>query len=329
MNLDNKPTYQQLGDLTHEGHLSAATFKRALILTGHIPNQSSWQKFINYLLLVLGAGFTVSGIFFFFAYNWDNLSHFAKFGLIEIAMIAAIALAQWFGLEQLPGKIALLVAAMLVGALFALFGQIYQTGADAYTLFLNWAILIIGWVIIGDLPLLWLGLLGLVNLTWGFYWSQVLGEQAWPPTLFSTTLILLNGLALAVWEIAQYLGWQSGRWANRLIATVTLFIATITMMYFIFEHYAYTHDRFINYAPFIYMGFITLILLSYSLAVRDLFMLTAAAFSVIVVNTAAVGDRLDIDCLTSLVISFVIIVQAAAAVTILRKIQLHWEVQTA
>jgi uncharacterized membrane protein len=43
-----------------------------------------------------------------------------------------------------------------VGVLQAVFGQIYETGADSYVLFLIWALLIIGWVAIGGYAPLWL-----------------------------------------------------------------------------------------------------------------------------------------------------------------------------
>ena len=43
----------------------------------------SWKVFLNLLFISLGVGFTVSGIIFFFAYNWTDLHKFAKMGLME------------------------------------------------------------------------------------------------------------------------------------------------------------------------------------------------------------------------------------------------------
>ena len=42
----------------------------------------------------------------------------------------------------------LTIAVLSVGALMALFGQTYQTGADPWQLFFNWAVVIIPFVLI-------------------------------------------------------------------------------------------------------------------------------------------------------------------------------------
>ncbi|MET0346849.1 MAG: DUF2157 domain-containing protein [Casimicrobiaceae bacterium] len=63
-----------------------------------------------------------------------------------------IALAVWRGLDTLPGKAALVVAALLVGALLALVGQVYQTGADRFELFAAWAVAIVAWVLVARMP---------------------------------------------------------------------------------------------------------------------------------------------------------------------------------
>ncbi|MET0204922.1 MAG: DUF2157 domain-containing protein [Casimicrobiaceae bacterium] len=60
-----------------------------------------------------------------------------------------IALAVWRGLDTLPGKAAL-VAALLAGALLALVGQVYQTGADTFELFAAWAVAIV--VLVARMP---------------------------------------------------------------------------------------------------------------------------------------------------------------------------------
>ncbi len=194
--LDTKATSSQLRGLAQKGYLDERALEYALAVAGYIPDRTAWQKFVNSLLLLLGAAFTLSGIFFFFAYNWADMHRFFKFGLIEAAIIGTVVIAWQQGLDRLPGKIALLMAAMLVGALFAVFGQVYQTGADAYTLFLNWMIFISGWVIIGAFPVLWLVWLILLNLSWGFYWFQVLDPEQWTFTLMFETFFLLNALAL-------------------------------------------------------------------------------------------------------------------------------------
>lgn len=170
-------TSDRLRLLARKGFLSEQGLNRALKIAGYRPDASAWEWFINYAFLLLGTAFVLSGIFFFFAYNWSNLAHLAKFGVIEVGLAAAAGVAYYQGLQRLVGQVALLVAAMLVGALLAVFGQSYQTGADAYQLFLTWAGLIFGWVAISAFGPLWFSWLVLLNLSLFFYWDQVVGQD--------------------------------------------------------------------------------------------------------------------------------------------------------
>lgn len=45
------------------------------------PSLQDWSRFVRILLLTLGIGFTIAGIIFFFAYNWEALPKFAKLSL--------------------------------------------------------------------------------------------------------------------------------------------------------------------------------------------------------------------------------------------------------
>ena len=83
--LELEATSDRLRLLAKNGLLSEKGLNRALTIAGYRPTGLGWEWFINYTLLLLGTAFTLSGIFFFFAYNWDDLSRLAKFGLIEAA----------------------------------------------------------------------------------------------------------------------------------------------------------------------------------------------------------------------------------------------------
>ena len=325
--LDIKTNLAQLRGLAEKGHLDADALEYALTVAGYVPDRAAWQRFTNVLLLLLGAAFTLSGIFFFFAYNWADMHHFLKFGLIEAAIVGAVIMAWQQGLDRLTGKTALLMAAMLVGALFAVFGQVYQTGADAYTLFLNWMLLISGWVIISAFPPLWLLWLALLNLTWGLYWGQVLDLE---PSLFIETLFLLNGLALLGAELAhqRLKSWRNIRWIPRVIATLTIFCLTVPMLMFIFDMGASANDLYLRLAPVLYIAGIILAILAYYKIVPDLFILALCVLSIIAVITSAVGQTLDamnIGSLSYIIISAVIILQAWIAVRLLRHVDDRWE----
>lgn len=157
-------------------------------------DQKSWQKFIQFFLMTLGVGFSVSGIIFFFAYNWANLDKFVKIGLIQGLLIVLVAVVLFSKLSLNLKNIILCGTSLLVGALFAVFGQIYQTGANAYDFFLAWTIFISLWTIISNFAPLWLIFLILVNTTFVLYTQQVATDWSWRPVTIS--LLLINSIAL-------------------------------------------------------------------------------------------------------------------------------------
>lgn len=134
--------------------------------------KTAWRKFITSLTLALGIGFSVSGVLFFFAYNWDDLSNFMKFGILEGLIIIGIALVLFTKLGDLIKKEILTGSIVLVGVLLAVFGQIYQTGADGYQLFLAWTALVALWVLVSKFAPAWLIFVLLLNFTYLLYTQQ-------------------------------------------------------------------------------------------------------------------------------------------------------------
>ena len=325
--MDLPATPARVRRLAQLGYLDRAALARGLWLTGAIPDRAGWARFLDYLLVALGALFFVSGLFFFVAYNWEDLPRFARFGILEGAILVITALAHWSGLSRIGGKIALTVAALLVGALLAVFGQEYQSGADSYTLFGNWALLIAGWVLIGCFDVLWGIWLGLLNLTLFLFWSQVYPGDQYPQP---ESIFLLNAVALLGWELmARRFTWWRYRWLQRVTAIVAfgaLLWPTLMVIFSLFDEY-YELPAIHLYAPLIYGIFLALFLLVYTRWRPDLFMVTVALFSVIVVLTALLGRSLsEVDeTLTYFVTGFSVILQAGVAVTILRRIAQRWE----
>ena len=325
--LEDQHMPEQLFELASAGLLNAKALRHGLRLVGHLPGQRDWQRFLDRLLLVLGALLLVSGAFFFFAYNWDALHRFARLGLVEAAILVTVGLAHYLGLHKLSGKVALLVAALLVGALLAVFGQAYQTGADSYTLFLMWMLLIVGWVAVGTFAPLWLLLLALANVTLVLYWDQVWSQDY---TLHFELLFLLNALALAVWEVARLRGfsWLQARWYARIVAVAALGWITMAVLTLIVEG-APTPAEMTSAewaAVVLYGAFWVVVLFVYQRYIRDLFVLTGAAVSLIAVITMFVAQRTDLHpTLLPFVLGVLVIGQAALAVTWLLRVQRKWE----
>lgn len=143
------------------------------------------------LFISLGVGFTVSGIIFFFAYNWNDLDKFLKIGLMQLLLAGSVAVVLHPKVSFQTRQIVLTGASLLVGALFAVFGQIYQTGANAYDFFLNWTIFIALWAIISQFPPLWLIFIALINTTFMLYSQQV---ADWMEVFVYTILFLFNSV---------------------------------------------------------------------------------------------------------------------------------------
>ncbi len=204
------------------GQLPAGSGLRAARLARVLPDPDDWPRFADRLFLWLGVLSLAFAVIFFIAYNWQGLGRFAKFALVEAALIVA-ALAAWrFGLDRLAGQAALFAAALLVGALLALVGQTYQTGADTYELFSAWAIAVLPLALLAGMPALWLLLLLLVDLAivtyfqtfHGVLWAFALTKDPMPWTLFG-----FNAAALVAWEAGgHWLDWLRAQWARRCVA---------------------------------------------------------------------------------------------------------------
>lgn len=193
--------------------------------------KSDWQHFLRLFLLTMGIGLASTGIIFFFAYNWENLHKFVKLGLIA-SLIIASSLIVIFSRLALPLKqIILTGAAILTGCLFAVFGQIYQTGADAYDLFLGWTILITIWVIVANFSPLWILYIALINTTIILYADQVAGN--WSLVLTCTILFLVNTLFVVAfrWLSSYRQVAKQANWFTHTIALAAVSCATIGLSF--------------------------------------------------------------------------------------------------
>ncbi|MEO7213490.1 DUF2157 domain-containing protein [Mucilaginibacter sp.] len=149
-------TRKQIHIVSKHSQWPAGGIKQTLHDEGIYANTGSWAKFIDVALLSLGVAFAVAGIIFFFAYNWHTLHKFAKLGIAQLLLLAAVLVVLFVKLPGLIKNIVLTGASVLVGLLFSVFGQIYQTGAEAYDFFLGWTVFILIWAIVAEFAPLWL-----------------------------------------------------------------------------------------------------------------------------------------------------------------------------
>ncbi|MGL6267015.1 MAG: DUF2157 domain-containing protein, partial [Chitinophagaceae bacterium] len=190
-----------------------------------------WQHFLRLFLLTMGIGFASAGIIFFFAYNWDNLHKFVKLGLVAFLIINSSLIVILSNFPLPIKQIILTGAVLLTGCFFAVFGQIYQTGADSYDLFLGWTILTTVWVIIANFSPLWLLYIALVNTTIILYADQV--AKDWSFVLICTILFILNTLFVVAFRCLSSFRQvvKQTYWFTHTIALAAVSFATIGLSY--------------------------------------------------------------------------------------------------
>ena len=202
---------------------------RYLEAVGVVRDDAFWGRWARNAVLAVAVGQLLAGIAFFFAFNWAELPPFAKLGLIQGGIVLCAAGA-WIGRRhQIAWEALLTAAAALVGVLLAVFGQIYQTGADAYTLFVGWGLLILPWVVLARaLPLwvLWLTVAGVGGFTYAVQVAIPLDRID-----AETTMVLLAAfyaVALLARELGARFGarfgfaWLQPLWLRRLLVFVVL-----------------------------------------------------------------------------------------------------------
>lgn len=311
----------QILEWAEQGAWAADRVDKALEVSGVTPDGAAWRRFVSALLLWLGALLVAAGVIFFFAYNWEALGRFAQLGLAEGLLVAAVIAAWAAGPDRTVGKVALFLAASLTGALLALVGQTYQTGADPFELFFYWALLIVPWAAVSRLPALWLLLVTLLNLAVGLYFQAFPGFLA---TVFGAGsaawfLTFLNVAALALWELAALRGipWMQDRWPARLLAALAGCAVTTLGLWAIFDVDDVGALAFVAYA-----GWHVATYAWYRRRVRDLFVLAGNVLSVIVFVAAALGNTMlrHADAGGFLLIAVVVIAMSAAGAWWLRRI---------
>ncbi len=328
--LDIIATRHHLYTLAQTNHLSPQALEYALRMIGCIPNRHAWRRFLDQALLWLGTTLCVAGIIFFFAYNWANLNRFGKFATLEIGLFALILFAILRDLENLSGKATLLAASLVLGVLLAVYGQVYQTGADVFTLFLTWAILILPWVFFSHFAPLWLLLLILANLSLTLYWEQVFDPTHNLTDSLFLLMFVLNGLALMAWEMAfkRGLRWLQGQWLGRIIFMVTLTVLVLPTLQAIImfdSDYTYNHSSLLGWAVALYLETTAVALWYYSSQRRDLFLLTVCLTGILITVTTLLGKSLPwYDVGSWLLMGLVVIAQASYMAYLLMRIANTW-----
>jgi uncharacterized membrane protein len=270
---------QILIDWMERDAIAPENLQPALSVAGVFPPSSEWRRFLDRLMLWLGALLLAAGVIYFLAYNWNDLGRYAKFRLTEILIVAALIVIWRVGVDHITGKVTLLAASLFVGALLALIGQTYQTGADTFELFAAWAAMILPWVLAGRLAALWLVWIGLLNAAAIFYYRTFGGlfGVLFGPEKLLWALFAVNAVALVAWELVARRG-NGDRWAIRILAAASGGLVTALAIYSLVE---FRNDNGLSLLAWaVFFGGVYGV---YRHIVMDVFVLAGGVLSLIVV----------------------------------------------
>jgi len=263
-------------------NLSQETVEKSL--TDYVySDKKQWNWFIKIFLLSLGVGFTTAGIIFFFAYNWADLHKFAKLGLVQGILIATTLSIFIPAFSSTTKNIILTGASVLVGVLFAVFGQIYQTGANAYDFFMGWSVFITLWVVISNFPPLWLIYIILINTTLYLYSEQV--AYYWEERTVFILHFCLNLVFLIETVLLQRIRKEIHipTWFTNTIALMTAFFATTGIIIELFDYYESS-----NYILFLIVFLVYGFGVYYAINQKSIFYLAVIAFSSIIIFSGVI-----------------------------------------
>ena len=252
-----------------------------LVAIEMVDTPRQWLQWVQRILLFLGCGLVLSGTVFFFAYNWSAMDHFTKLGLIEGLIIVSVLISWRMEDENLAGKVLLLAGSVFVGVFLAVFGQTYQTGADAWQLFAGWSLLIFGWVLSARFAGLWLLWLIISDIALITYWHQMI-DQYFESTLGSFVIVftVINGGILILREIGLNQGrkWLKNDYHRWIVTAFVLICSTTPVLYL--SHERFRKDTMMWVAAFIWLLVIGAIYVYNRYKSGDLLSLTMATAAV-------------------------------------------------
>lgn len=176
---------------------------------------------------VVAAALVGLGVILWLAANWNDLGRMGRFALLQGAILAlGIGAVVHAGLRSPLG----LLAMLLIGGLFAYFGQTYQTGADPWQLFAVWAVLALPLCLAARSDVLWAPW-ALVAMTGISMWIHAHIGHRWRVEPQDLDIYAMAWLACGVVIAAlgrPFHAWTgAGAWAVRTAGTLTVAMVTL------------------------------------------------------------------------------------------------------
>ena len=291
--------------VAHYG-LSRSAVEVALELANARPSRTDLAWFGVRLLKLAGVLSLAAGLVFFIAANWEALAVLGRFVLVEVLLVVGVGVALWKPPPSALGRYALLLAFIATGALLALFGQTYQTGADVYELFLTWTLLGVLFAVAGQWSVTWAAWVLVLNVALWLYcgWQP---QTGWLWLLFGAWNLGLAALLLGpmLVNVVLWLAsgvFQNGRfaalappWLGRFALACAVLFGTWAGFLAIVWGADLGSDALNALTLIVLLGLLTAVA-AYTLRQRrDVFPLALIGGSLIVLSTTALAKYLDFE----------------------------------
>ncbi len=112
-----------------------------------IRDHEHWGHITRTALLWLAAGHLIAGAAYLFAFQWEFLSDWQVFAILQCSIVALAAPALAIGLASPAGQTALIGATLMTGLLVYTIEQLYPTSAGQTEALLAWTLIVLPWVI--------------------------------------------------------------------------------------------------------------------------------------------------------------------------------------
>lgn len=223
-----------------EGHINNDSIEDSLTLGGGKNTHAQWVTYLSRSVLWLGVMALASGIIFFFAYNWDDMSDSFKFSLVQALIVICLFFITQTKQTSVANTALVFLLSMLLGSLFALFGQTYQTGKDPWQLFFLWSICVIPLAFYSKSSSLWLMWLVLINLTLHLYIDvhrTFIGFLFFNRLHVMLVFVLINVFAAVLFEILSSASLKQivNRIASQTAIVVSMIYISLSSLNFIFK----------------------------------------------------------------------------------------------
>lgn len=151
-----EPDISLIDTLIAYGQLDADR-RRELVdrLASNVPTRAQWATFLHTVGLGFGTASALAGVIYLVAFNWFELGIASKLGLLSVALICCAAGSIAAGPRTFPGQLLAIAAVVLVGSCLVVYSQVYQSGADPWTLFAAWSALALPFLAGARSPPLW------------------------------------------------------------------------------------------------------------------------------------------------------------------------------